>query len=413
MKKLSVFMAALAAVTMAVNSGYADLSVYAKTDKSVTESAEKENAKSPAFKGEREVKTNFKIAKAMLVSDDRVYYMGNNGDRNVTVFSTDYEGNIKNSLEIKSDLKDENGALSTYGDTMKQVGDYLYYFYTATPYIDLNLPETGEWVNITGVSQYYFTPQSFKCLKLDKELNIIDEFELKDYVKGGQEQFVDVNSTKIAYVKSGKKIYTMNQDGSGKKLLYTVGDKGIDTYHVNSIAMNEDYIAFMAQGSRGTYTTLKGSDGTTIYQGDPDHIYCGIIDLKTGEVKLEEKDGAAFVKAYENIFTWTDNSNEPWSGKSGTIHTYDEKSFGSVKTKTSYEPYYHTVDNDGRIIGCDLKTPCLNVYENGKLIKTVPISDNGSEHFGFVTFTANNGVAAYTYTDTKSGTTCKVKLIAY
>lgn len=410
MKKLNVLMAVAAAVTMAVSSGYADIPAYAKNSKSVTEAAEKKTEKSAALKGEIKVKTDFKVTKAILVSDDRIYYIGNNRGRNVTVFSTDHEGNIKNSLEIKSNLKDENGAFSTYGETMKQVGDYLYYFYTATPYFELNLPETGEWVAIPdGV--VIPKPQSFKCVKLDKELNIIDEYELKDYVKSAEEQFVDVNSTKIAYVKSGKKIYTVNHDGSGKKLLYTVGDNGIDTYHVNSIAMNEDYIAFMAQGSRGTYTTIKGSDGTTIYQGDPDHTYCGIIDLKTGEVKLEEKDGAAFVKAYENIFTWNDSSKEPWSGKGGTIYTYDEKSFGSVKTKTAYESYYHTVDSDGRLIGCDLKTPCLNVYENGKLVKTVPISD--SEYSGFVTFTANNGVAAFTYTDTKSGTTCKVKLIAY
>lgn len=75
--------------------------------------------------------------------------MGNNRGRNVTLFSADHEENIKNFLEIKSDPKDENGALSTYGETMKQVGDYLYYFYTSTPYIEPDLPETGEWVDAT------------------------------------------------------------------------------------------------------------------------------------------------------------------------------------------------------------------------------------------------------------------------
>ncbi|MDE5860252.1 MAG: hypothetical protein K2H23_07740, partial [Oscillospiraceae bacterium] len=346
----------------------------------------------------------------------RIYYVGNNKGRNCTVFSTDYEGNVKKSLEIKSGLKDENGELSTYGETIKQVGDYLYYFYTATPYIDLNLPETGEWVDVTGVlTPYYYTPQSFKCLKLDKELNIIDEYELKDYVKGGQEQFVDVNSTKIAYVKSGKKIYTMNHDGSGKKLLYTVGDKGIDTYHVNSIAMNEDYIVFMAQASRGTYKTLKGSNGTTIYEYDPDYTYCGIIDLKTGEVTLENKDGASFVKTNGSIFMWEDNSTEPWSGKNGTIHTFDGKSLSSIKTKSSYESYYHTADDDGKIMGVDIKANVIRIYENDKLTKTVSISDNGNENFTIGDFAANNGIAAVSYS-TNEGTsafTVNVKLIAY
>lgn len=36
MKKLSVLIVAAAAVTMAVNSGYADIPVYVKNDKSVT-----------------------------------------------------------------------------------------------------------------------------------------------------------------------------------------------------------------------------------------------------------------------------------------------------------------------------------------------------------------------------------------
>lgn len=413
MKKLSVFMAAVAAVTIAVNCGYADVPVYAKNDKPVTEAAEKKNEKSAALKGEIKVKTDFKVPKAILVSDDRVYYTGSGSGRNVTVFSTDYEGNIKNSLEIKSDLKDDNGAFSTYGDTMKQVGDYLYYFYTATPYIELNLPETGEWVTLdsTVYTPYYYTPQSFKCLKLDKELNIIDEYELKDYAKS--EQFVDVNDTKFAYIKSGRKIYTVNHDGSGKKLLYTAGDEGLDMYHINSIAMTEDFIGFMGQRSRGTHTVIKGSDGSTVYQGDPDYIYCGIIDLKTGELTLEENDGAAFAKAYGSIITWNDSSTEAWSGKNGRIYTYDGKDFGSVKTKTAYESYYHAVDNEGRIIGYDIRGNTVQVYENGKLKKEVTVNDKNNEQVGFVNFTANNGVAAITYTDTKSGTTCKVKLIAY
>ena len=409
MKKLSVFMAALATVTMAVNSGYADMSVYAKTDKSVTESAEKENAKSTAFKGEREVKTNFKITKAMLVSDDRVYYTGSNKERNFTLFSTDYEGNIKNSLEIKSDLKDENGAFATYSDKMKQIGDYLYLFYEAAPYVELNLPETGEWVSVPASA--IPSSQSFKCVKLDKELNIIEEFELRKYAK--KDQYIDINSTKIAYIKSGKEIYTVNHDGSGKKLLYTIGDKGIDTYHINSISINEDYISFAAQASRGTYKTLKGSDGTTIYEGDPDYTYCGIIDLKTGEVTLEKKDDTFFTKAYDSIVTWDYSIADPWNGKSGRIYTYDGKSFETVKTKSGYESYFHTADNDGSIIGIDLKEHTIHVYKNGKLVKEIKADNNNNEHFGFVDFTANNGVAAVTYTDTKSGTTCKVKLIAY
>ena len=412
MKKLSVLMAALAAVTMTVSSGYADIPAYAKNSKPVTETAENKTEMSAALKGEIKVKTDFKVTKAILVTDDRVYYTGNNRGRNVTVFSTDHEGNIKDSLEIKSDLKDENGAFSTYGETMKQVGDHIYFFYTATPYFELNLPETGEWVAIPdGV--VIPKPQSFKCVKLDKELNIIDEFELKDYTKSTYTQDVDINSTKIAYIKSGRKIYTVNHDGSGKKLLYTAGDEGLDMYHINSIAMNEDFIGFMGQRSRGTHTVIKGSDGSTVYQGDPDYIYCGIIDLKTGELTLEENDGAAFAKAYGSIITWNDSSTEAWSGKNGRIYTYDGKKFGAVKTKTAYESYYHAVDNEGRIIGYDIRGNTVQVYENGKLKKEVTVNDKNNEQVGFVNFTANNGVAAITYTDTKSGTTCKVKLIAY
>lgn len=407
-------MAAIAAAAMAVNSGYADLSAAAKTADSQTVKTETAEEKAPAFEGERKIETNFGVCKAMLVSDDRIYCMGanRNSGRGVTIFSADYEGNILNSLEIKSGMSDEGGELNAYGETMKQVGDHLYYFYKVTPHVDLNLPEDGSWVEVSpSLIPRLNATKSFKCLKLDKELNIIDEYELKDFVK--HEQDIDINSTKICYVKSSSRIYLANPDGSDEKLIYKVGSDESGIRYINSVAMNDDYIAFAAQKPSGTSTTVKNSDGTVYYMSDPDFQYCGIIDLKTGEVKVEEKKGASFPEADDNGIIWDNASSEkPWNDNGpGAVYSFDGENFTTSKTKTVYESSQNHIDSDGRTAAYNPRTDTLRVYENGKCVKEIDV--NGDDMVGFVGFTANNGVAAIGYTDTKSGTTCKVKLIAY
>lgn len=413
MKKANVLIAALAAAALAVNSGYADIRAYAKTASSSETAVRTETEKASSFEGEKTIKTNFKVCRVMLVSDDgQVYYTGNNRDRRITIFSADYEGNIVNSLEIKSELSDKNGEFDAYGDTMKQIGDYFYFFYRSTPHIDLNFPEDGSWVSTDPAvfTPYYSTPKSFKCVKLDKELNVVDEYELKEYTNN--DVFIDVNSTKLCYVKAREKIYLANHDGSGKKLIYTVGDdkKGIE--YIDYVAMNDDYIAFVGTKSSGTTQTVKNSNGTTLYMYDPDLKYCGIIDLKTGEIKTEQKDMVSRPTADDNGIIWQHNSEEPWSDKgAGAVYSFGGEKFTSIKTKTAFESYINQVDSDGKIITYHPNTKTLRVYENGRCVNE--IDTDGDDMGGFTAFRANNGVAAISYSDAKNPAITRTKLIAY
>ena len=193
MKKLSVFMAAVAAVTMAVNSGYADLPVYAKTDKSVSDepsakSAEKDVRKSDlaGIRSERTVCSKFDHCKAVLVSADIYYIAYNYGGVSAQIVTLDENGDVvqKGDLGYSADFY------------VTQLDDRIYVMYST--YTRDNIK--------TGTA----------CKIFDTELNEIAEYDTAKFAK--DPQYMAVNKNGVIYSKSGK-IYSADFDGKNKQVL--------------------------------------------------------------------------------------------------------------------------------------------------------------------------------------------------
>lgn len=339
MKKISVFMAAVAAVTMAVNSGYADLPVYAKTDKSVTDetsakSAEKEVRKSDlaGIRSERTVCSKFDHCKAVLVSDEIYYIAYNYGGVSAQIVTLDENGDVvqKGDLGYSADFY------------VTQLDDRIYVMYST--YTRDNIK--------TGTA----------CKIFDTELNEIAEYDTAKFAK--DPQYMAVNKNGVIYSKSGK-IYSADFDGKNKRALLDLDKDCIGADSITSVAANNDYAAF----------TLGGFGGR----------YYGVIDLKTGEIQMKNDNTVFYPEVHGDYIMFPSYLLE-WNKASGKVVVFDGSEFKTIEPEMQLESGqgYCTMTMDGRLITQEFseskygeENMCIRVYgKDGNRLKEI-ITETG------------------------------------
>lgn len=334
MKKLSVLMAAAAAVTMAVNSGYTDLSVYAKNDSTITSAAEKEVRKSDmaSIRAEKTVSSEFEHCEAVLVSDDVYYIAYNYGGDSAKIVTLDENGNTVCSGDL--------GYSADFYVT--QLDDRIYVVYN-TFAKDNTIKKT--------------------CCKIfDMELNELAKHDISAYSK--TPQYVGVNKNGIVYSKSGKICYA-DFDGKNKRVLLDLAKDCSGADSITSIAANNDYAAF----------TLGGFGGR----------YYGVIDLETGEIQIKNDNTVFYPEVHGNYIMFPSYLLE-WDKASGKVVVFNGSGFKTIEPEMQLESGqgYCVMTQDGKLITQEFSEPkygeekmCIRIYDgDGKRIKEI-ITEEG------------------------------------
>lgn len=312
----------------------------------------------------------------MLSSDDgTAYYQGyesNSETHRLIIYTLDESGGIEHSFSVYSYVNDKGEKIGMMNYSLKQVGEYLYLLYS----------------EVKGFNSL----RDNVIVKLDKELNEIESYRAP---KGWN---IDTNGEKIVYMKANKTIYSTDMDGSNKQLLYTAGQDG-KLYGLNFIAVSGDYAGF--QG--------KWADSSP--KNDKD--YCGIINLKTGEVTLEEQRSVQQLYNSNGKIIWYSSEwrdiRESASIQvpkmeyfdDGESYVLDNGEFYVLKTQSPVESRDLTVDNDGNVITYNYYDYgkkgnwSFKIYRDNKLIGTYSTDLAGLK--GICGFTANNGIITVSY----------------
>lgn len=312
----------------------------------------------------------------MLSSDDgTAYYQGyesNSETHRLIIYTLDESGGIEHSFSVYSYVNDKGEKIGMMNYSLKQVGEYLYLLYS----------------EVKGFNSL----RDNVIVKLDKELNEIESYRAP---KGWN---IDTNGEKIVYMKANKTIYSTDMDGSNKQLLYTAGQDG-KLYGLNQIAVSGDYAGF--QG--------KWADSSP--KNDKD--YCGIINLKTGEVTLEEQRSVQQLYNSNGKIIWYSSEwrdiRESASIQvpkmeyfdDGESYVLDNGEFYVLKTQSPVESRDLTVDNDGNVITYNYYDYgkkgnwSFKIYRDNKLIGTYSTDLAGLK--GICGFTANNGIITISY----------------
>lgn len=334
MKKLSVFMAAVAAVTMSVNSGYADMSVYAANSSETAAAAEREVRKSDmaSIRSEKNVSSKFDNCKVVLVSDDIYYIAYNYGGESAKIVTLDENGNTVRSGDL--------GYSADFYVT--QLDDKIYVVYNTF----------SKDKSIKGTC----------CKIFDAELNEVAVHDISAYSK--TPQYVGVNKNGIIYRKSGK-LYYADFDGKNKKVLLDLAKDCSGADSITSVAANNDHAAF----------TLGGFGGR----------YYGVADLKTGEIQMKN-DNTVFYPEVHGDYIMFPSYLLDWNKASGKVIVFNGSGFNTVETETQLESAqgYCTMTVDGRLITQEFseskygeKNMCVRIYsETGKCIKEI-ITEKG------------------------------------
>lgn len=328
----------------------------------------------------------------MLSSDDgTAYYHGcesNSETHRLIIYTLDESGGIKHSFSVYSYVNDKGEKIGMTNYSLKQVGEYLYLLYSEA----------------TGFNSL----RDNVIIKLDKELNQIESYRAP---KGWN---IDTNGEKIVYMKANRTIYSTDMDGSNKQLLYTAGQDG-KLYGLNFIAVSGDYAGF--QGKWGDSVSPKN-----------DKDYCGIINLKTGEVTLKEQRSVQQLYNSNGKVIWFSSewrdiresaSIQVPEGEDpeeycrehmekyreyfddGESYVLDNGEFYVLKTQSPVESRDLTVDNDGNVITYNYYDYgkkgnwSFKIYRDNKLIGTYSTDLAGLK--GICGFTANNGIITVSY----------------
>lgn len=341
---------------------------------------------------ETEAKTGFEFTEVRTVDapyngvavvadeEGNVYYRAYGGENSLaTVYTLDENGNMKNSYGIYSYVNEKGERIGLANLYVKQCGDYIYLIYSES---------------------YGFSIRENVIIKLDKELN---EISKNKYPKC--ENF-DTNGEKIVYMKNHRTIYSMDMDGKNKKVLYTLEqDRPLDV--LNFLAVTGDYVGF------------QKNEGGSVPKDCKD--YCGIIDLKTGEVTFKEQRSVQQLYESNGKIIWYSSEwrdiRESYKGtvpkgedpdeyirkqiekereyfKDGESYVLDNGRYYVLKTQSYRESHGLTIDNDGNVITCSYNKGRYDFkfYRDNKLIDTYSMDLKG-----FCGFTANNGVMTICY----------------
>lgn len=342
---------------------------------------------------ETEAKTGFEFTEGRTVDapyngiakiadeEGNVYYQGHDSEnRRPIVYTLDENGDMKNSYIIYSYENDKGERIGVANLYVKQCGDYIYLIYSEA---------------------YGFSIRENVIIKLDKELN---EISKNKYPKC--ENF-DTNGEKIVYMtKNNRTIYSMDMDGKNKQVLYTLEqDRPLDV--LNCLSITGDYVGFQKNAGASAPKDCKD--------------YCGIIDLKTGEVtfkeqrsvqQLYESNGkiiwysSEWRDIRESYMTTVPKGEDPGEYirkqdekereyfKDGESYVLDNGKYYVLKTQSPRESYGLTIDNNGNVITCSYNkgSYIFKFYRDNKLIDTYSMNLKG-----YCGFTANNGVLTICY----------------
>lgn len=365
MKKINVLTAAVAAIIVAVNSGYADISVCAKNDGAVTSAAEREvrNGYLSSIRNEKTVSSEFEHCEAVLVSDDIYYIAYNYGGESAKMVTLDENGNTVRSGDL--------GYSADFYVT--QLDDRIYVVY-----------------NIFAKDN---TRKGTCCKIFDMELNEIAEYDISAYSK--TPQYVGVNKNGIIYRKAGKICYA-DYDGKNKRVLLDLENDRSGADNITSITANNDYAAF----------TLGGLDGR----------YYGVIDLKTGEIQMKNDDTVFYPEVHGDNIMFPSYLLE-WDKASGKVVVFNGGVFKTVEPEMQLESGqgYCVMTQDGKLITQEFSNSkygeenmCIRIYnEVGTRIKEI-ITEKGFY------LSANNEKIVYSFRDKNNDSPYYVnKIIEY
>lgn len=383
-KSIKAIAAASAALAMAFSC--VPMTYAAKDVPAVQTEAEPEAKKTGVtFEESKPIEVPYNGNICMIADDGTVYYEGTDTDAKcVYYFSLDENGNMDKSYKYSGYTNDKGERIGMMNDRIKQCGEYFYLIYSEA---------------------YGFSMRETVIIKLDKDLNEVAKYRAPKCWN------IDTNGEKIVYMKANKTIYSTDMDGKNKQVLYTLGqDNELNEMGVlNFIVVQGDYVGF--QGQSGDLLSPKN-----------EKYYCGIIDLKTGEVTLKEQrsvqqlyssNGKIIwyslesrdmrdsyridVPEGEDPTTYCDEYTKKYTEyfKDGEFYVLDDGGYSVIKTQSQRE-YNMTVDNDGNVI---TYAPDGNgninfkIYRDNKLLDTYQINVDG-----FCKFVANNGVITFCYT---------------
>lgn len=323
----------------AINS---EISVYAIQNKNTSESFISE---------EIQLQTNYDTLLARLVDDEgniyfSAYNVGNNSQAlNLKILKMNTSGEIIASCDGRADV-------------IKQIGNKIY---VLTERFDDDFK-----TKISGI----------KCRVYSKDLKLEKTYKLT-FAKSCQ--FADVSKNKVCYLK-GSKLYLCNLNGKNRKVICTFNSEELKDCFCQGVALTEKYAAF---------TAVKSVNNKRV-------TYCGAVDLKTGELQLEEMPLLWLPKSFNETIIWNSNASGSGSVNSGSsqIVVFKDGSFSTVKTKTKLESLNAAIaDSEGNIItnGYSSGEGFYRIYADGKS-KKVAFNDT------YVCAAANCGIIAHSYT---------------
>ena len=322
----------------------------------------------------------------MIADDGTVYYEGADTDaRCVYYFSLDENGNMDKSYKCSGYTNDKGEYIGIMNSRLKQCGEYFYLIYSEA---------------------YGFSMRETVIIKLDSKLNEVAKY------RAPKTHNLDTNGEKIVYMKPGNRtIYSTDMDGKNKQVLYTLGqDNELNELGtLNFIVVQGDYVGF--QGLSGDSLSPKN-----------EKYYCGIIDLKTGEVTLKEQRSVQQLYESNGKIIWYSSESRDMRDsyridvpegedpntycveytkkyteyfKDGEFYVLDDGEYSVIKTQSQREFFGMTIDDDGNVITyiADGKgNTVFKIYRDNKLLDTYTVSVKG-----FSRFVANNGVITFCY----------------
>lgn len=319
------------------------------------------------------VQSKYDYTKAILVSSSgEVYYLGfNNTPSEYCIFTMNDSGNIDKSAKLSYDFANIK---------YKITGENICVLY--------NKVESGRIGSVV-------------CDKFDNELNKIGTYDFSAMTSDSQ--YIDVSDTKVCYCK-GKRLFVCDYDGSHRKTLLNLKSDIKDVNYFMSIAINDKYAAFTAEGT---------NNGKSFYR-------YGIVNIETGKKYIYSSDSISFCKSFGSNIVWYSGyqnvsfgDDDQRASGTGELQLLMGNRKTMLQTKTTGESMNicSVMTDDGQIVTYEAdknkygeKEICIRIYQNKECIKEfiqkIPHSRN---YLAITDFTANNGKIAISYSDKEDG----------
>ncbi len=324
--------------------------VYAYNSHQISTAAKNGKSKTNLLdiKSKKNIYSEFDYCEAVLVTDDIYYIAYNYGDASAKIVTLNGNGDIVHSGELGYSAN----FYVTYLD------DRIYVVYNKYKK-DNNAKETY-------------------CKIFDVELNEIASYNITSFSRNPQ--YVAINKNGIIYIKINK-VYSVGFDGKNKKVILDLTADCDGANSISSLAANNDYVAFTAQGYGGWYY--------------------GVIDLKTNKAQIINDDTIFYPKVYGDYIMFPSRLLK-WDKASGKIVVFNGSEFKTIEPKTQLESgqSYCVMTTDGKVITQEFseskygeENMCIRVYnENGKCLKEF-ITETGFYLAG------NNELIVYSFID--------------